>query len=44
VFHSSIAEIAVGYNSRDLDNLILLRIQTGHFEIDPDQVAIIHRG
>ena len=31
-------EVFVGYDRRDLDDEIGLRIETGHFQIDPNEI------
>ena len=32
------SELAVGHDGRDFDDAVGLGIQTGHFQINPDQV------
>ncbi len=42
--HGDLVELIVGNQSRNLDDVIGIRIEPGHFQVDPDQVGIGHRG
>ena len=33
----------IGYHGCDFDDLICLRVQAGHFQVDPDQVVFSYR-
>ncbi len=33
-------EFRIGNNGGNFNNLVILRIQAGHFQIDPDQVVL----
>jgi hypothetical protein len=34
-------EMLIGYDSRDFDDEVRIRIQSGHLEIDPDQIFLV---
>ncbi len=35
-------EILVGHDGGNLDDLVGGRVQSGHFQVDPDQVVVVH--
>ena len=36
-------QLRIGNNRGYFDNLVIVRIQTGHFQVDPDQVIGVRR-